>query len=64
MWAGIAAIVAWSAGFLWVASLPDTLLTTSRQSFESGLSPETVISRFLDPRSVSSTIFFYQIVFW
>jgi adenylate cyclase len=63
MWAGIAAIVAWSAGFLWVATLPDTLLTTSRQSFDSGLSPQAVISRFLDPRSVSSTIFFYQIVF-
>ena len=63
MWAGIAAIVAWSAGFLWVASLPDTLLTTSRQSFDSGLSSEAVISRFLDPRSVSLTIFINQVVF-
>ena len=63
MWAGIAAIVAWSTGFLWVLSLPDTLLTTSRQSFDIGLSSETVISRFLDPRSVSLTIFFNQTVF-
>ena len=63
MWTGIAAIIAWSAGFLWVLSLPDTLLTTSRQSFDIGLSSETVISRFLDPRSVSLTIFFNQIVF-
>lgn len=63
MWAGIAATVAWSAGFLWVLSLPDTVLTTSRQSFDIGLSSETVISRFLDPRSVSLTIFLNQIVF-
>ena len=63
MWAGIVAIVAWSAGFLWVASLPDTVLTTSRQSFDSGLSSEAVISRFLDPRSVSLTIFINQVVF-
>ncbi|MER9871152.1 hypothetical protein NKJ35_29010 [Mesorhizobium sp. M0136] len=63
MWAGIAAIVAWSGGFLWAASLPDTLLTSSRQSLDSGLSSEAVISRFLDPRSVSCTNFFNQIVF-
>ncbi|MGE0211960.1 MAG: adenylate/guanylate cyclase domain-containing protein [Parvibaculaceae bacterium] len=63
MWAGIAAIVAWSTGFLWVASLPDTLLTTSRQSLDSDLSSEAVISRFLDPRSVSLTIFINQVVF-
>lgn len=63
MWAGIAAIVAWSGGFLWAASLPDTLLTSSRQSLDSDLSSEAVISRFLDPRSVSSTNFFNQIVF-
>jgi adenylate cyclase len=63
MWAGIIAIVAWSAGFLWVVSLPDTVLTTSRQSFESGLSSEAVISRFLDRRNVSLTIFINQVVF-
>ncbi len=63
MWAGIAAIVTWSAGFLWVASLPETMLTSSRQSLDSGLSSEAVISRFLDPSSVSSTNFFNQIVF-
>ena len=63
MWAGIAAIVAWSIGFLWVALLPDTLMTTSRQSLDSGMSSEAVIGRFLDPRSVSLTNFFNQIVF-
>ncbi len=63
MWAGIAAIVAWSTGFLWVALLPDTLMTTSRQSLDSGMGSEAVIGRFLDPRSVSLTNFFNQIVF-
>jgi adenylate cyclase len=63
IWAGIAAIAAWSAGFLWVASLPDTLLTTSRQSLDGGLSSDAVISRFLDPKSVSFTIFVNQVVF-
>lgn len=63
MSAGIAAIVAWSTGFLWVASLPDTLLTTSRQSLDSGMSSDAVISRFLDPTSVSLTSFINQIVF-
>jgi len=63
MWAGIAAMVAWSIGFLWVALLPDTLMTTSRQSLDSGMSSEAVIGRFLDPRSVSLTNFFNQVVF-
>ena len=63
MSAGIAAIVAWSIGFLWIALLPDTLMTTSRQSLDSGMSSEAVIGRFLDPNSVSLTNFFNQIVF-
>jgi adenylate cyclase len=63
MWAGIGVIVAWSTGFLWIALLPDTLMTTSRQSLDSGMSSQAVISRFLDPRAVSLTIFFNQIVF-
>jgi adenylate cyclase len=63
IWTGIASIAAWSAGFLWIATLPDSVVSTSRDSFDSGLSAESVISRFLDPRSVTLTILQYQIVF-
>jgi adenylate cyclase len=62
IWTGIASIAAWSAGFLWVATLPDSLLSSSR-ALDSGLSAESVISRFLDPRTVSLTNWTNQIVF-
>ena len=62
IWTGIASIAAWSAGFLWVATLPDSLLSSSR-ALDSGLSAQLVISRFLDPRTVSLTNWTNQIVF-
>ena len=60
---GIALIAAWSAGFLWVANLPDSIPHTSRDMLDRGLSATSVISRILDPRAVSLTILYNQIVF-
>jgi adenylate cyclase len=63
IWAGVASIVAWSTGFLWVATLPDTIRTTSRSQLDSGLSPEAIIGNFLNPSSVSLTSWYNQLVF-
>jgi adenylate cyclase len=63
VWTGIASITAWSVGFLWVANLPDSLVSTSRDALDSGITPAAVISSFLDPRRVSLTNFYNQIVF-
>jgi adenylate cyclase len=63
IWTGIASVTAWSAGVLWVASLPGTITHTSRDMLDRGMSPEAVISEFLDPRSVSLTTLVNQIVF-
>jgi adenylate cyclase len=63
LWTGIVSIAAWSAGFLWVVNLPDSLPSTSRDALDSGMSPEAVIRGFLDPNRVSMTIWYNQLVF-
>ncbi|MBW8791917.1 MAG: adenylate/guanylate cyclase domain-containing protein, partial [Rhizobium leguminosarum] len=63
IWAGLASILAWSTGFLWIVSLPETIPTTSRTQLDTGLSPETIISNFLNPQSVSLTSWYNQLVF-
>lgn len=63
IWAGAASILAWSVGFIWVARLPETLLTSSRTALDSGLRPDEVIDSFLDPRTVSVTTWEIQLVF-
>jgi adenylate cyclase len=63
IWTGIATVTTWSAGYLWIASLPDTLARTSSEALASNLGPEAVIDEFLDPRVVSLTALQYQIVF-
>ena len=63
VWTGIASIAAWSAGLLWVANLPDSITSTSRDALDSGLSTQAVISSFLDPRTVSLTNWYNRIVF-
>lgn len=63
MWAGIASIVSWSSGFLWIAFMDGTMLTTSRQSLDGDLTSQAVINLFLDPRAVSVTNFVNQIIF-
>jgi len=63
IWAGAASIVAWSVGFLWVACLPGTVTSSSRDALDRGLSASAVIDKFLDPRTVSLTTWEVQIVF-
>jgi adenylate cyclase len=63
VWTGVAATAAWSAGYLWIASLPGSVPSTSRDSLDQGMSSAEVISRFLDPQAVSLTHLFNQVVF-
>jgi hypothetical protein len=63
IWTGVATVTAWSAGFLWVAHLPDSIPHTSSEMLGGGLSAASVISSILDPRAVSLTTLQYQIVF-
>jgi len=60
---GAAAIVAWSAGVLWIASLPDTVVRSSRQSLDTGLSGEEIVKAFLDPNFLSLTIWYNHLAF-
>jgi adenylate cyclase len=63
IWAGVASIVAWSTGFLWVATLPESVPTTSRMQLDTGLPPETIVANFLNPNAVSVTGWYNQLVF-
>jgi adenylate cyclase len=63
IWTGIAAIAAWTSGFLWVANLPSSIPHTSQDMLDRGLSAEAVIRSILDPNAVSLTILYNQIVF-
>jgi adenylate cyclase len=63
VWTGIALTAAWSAGYLWIANLPGSLPSTSREMLDRGLSSEQVIARFLDPRTVSLTFLTNHVVF-
>ena len=63
IWAGIATVTAWTAGYLWVVSLPDTVIFSSRDVLDRGLGIEAVISTILDPKAVGLTRLSNQIVF-
>lgn len=63
IWTGVASIAAWSAGFLWVASLPASNSHTSEDMLDTGLSADAVIGRYLDPSAVSLTTLTNQVVF-
>ncbi|TXR46668.1 hypothetical protein [Phyllobacterium endophyticum] len=63
VWAGVASVLACTGGFLWIAGLPDTVLSSSRDTLDTGMSPEAVIRLFLDRNTVSVTAFSSQIVF-
>jgi adenylate cyclase len=60
---GVAAMVAWSVGVLWIAGLPDSVITSSRQSLDTGMSGAEIIKGFLDANSVSLTNWYNQLVF-
>ena len=63
IWAGTTSLLAWTGGFIWIAGLPETVLSSSRDTLDTGMSPEAVIQLFLDRNTVSVTAFFSQIVF-
>ncbi|MBY8976902.1 adenylate/guanylate cyclase domain-containing protein [Rhodobacteraceae bacterium NNCM2] len=63
VWAGVAAVVCWSVGVLWVMSLPETRLLSSRDVLDEGLDLNAALARFLDPQAVGSTRLVNQIVF-
>ncbi|MEM7121500.1 MAG: adenylate/guanylate cyclase domain-containing protein [Pseudomonadota bacterium] len=63
VWAGIAAIVCWVTGYLWVISLPETRLFLSRDVLDAGLSLEAVLDLVLDPYAVGLTRLVNQVVF-
>jgi adenylate cyclase len=63
VWTGIASIVAWSAGFLWVATLPGSALSSASDVLDGELSADAVINSYLEPSKVSLTTLYNQIVF-
>ena len=63
VWTGTAAIAAWSAGVLWVASLPNSIVGTSNESLDGTMTPQEVLKAFLDPNYVTLTNWYNQIVF-
>lgn len=63
IWAGIAAVLSWSAGYLWVVNLPDTRLFSSRDVLDAGLSLEAALERVLDANAVGFARLVNQLVF-
>lgn len=63
VWAGLAAVLSWSAGYLWVVGLPETLLFSSRDVLDSGLSLDAALDRVLDPNAVGLPRLVNQVVF-
>lgn len=64
IWTGVASMAAWSAGVLWVASLPNSISGTSRDALDTGLTGEEIIAGFLDPNYVPLTSGYNQLVFF
>ncbi|MEL7465900.1 MAG: adenylate/guanylate cyclase domain-containing protein [Pseudomonadota bacterium] len=63
VWAGVAAVISWSVGNLWVISLPETQFFSSRDILDAGLSLQAALDRVLDPYAVGFARFVNQIVF-
>jgi adenylate cyclase len=63
VWTGVAAMIAWSAGVLWVVSLPDSIAGSSKDALDSGLTPQEIVKNFLDPNYVGLTNWYNQLVF-
>lgn len=61
--AGMAAVISWSVGFLWVISLPETQFFSSRDVLGAGLSLEEALARVLDPNAVGFARWVNQVVF-
>ncbi|MEM6847777.1 MAG: adenylate/guanylate cyclase domain-containing protein [Pseudomonadota bacterium] len=63
VWAGVAAIASWTAGYVWVVSLPDTRFFASRDVLNAGLALQAVLERVLDPNAVGLARIVNQVVF-
>lgn len=63
IWTGAVTVAVWSAGYFWIASLPNSLAYTSRDMLDRGWTPADAIRRFLDPNAVSLTQLANQNVF-
>lgn len=63
VWAGVASVMAWSAGFAWVARLPGSLLTSSHDTLNGSMTGQAIVDAYFDPRSVSLTNWYNQLVF-
>jgi len=63
VWTGIAAVTAWSAGYFWVISQPETQLFSSREVLDTGLDLDAVLARVLDPNAVGAARLANQVVF-
>lgn len=63
LWTGCAVTLAWAAGYLWVAASPESVVHTSQGLLSADLTPQQIISGFLDPRSVSLTRLTNQVAF-
>lgn len=60
---GCSVVAAWSAGYLWVVSLPESVVFSARDVLGLGFSLEEVLQRYLDPNAVALTRLSTQIVF-
>lgn len=60
---GLAAIAAWSAVYLWVARLPDSLVFSSQDVQGLGLSIDEALDLYLHPNAVALTRLSTQLVF-
>jgi adenylate cyclase len=63
VWTGIAAMIAWSAGVLWVVSLPGSIAASSKDALDTGMTGAEIIRQFLDPNYVGLTNWYNQLVF-
>ena len=65
IWTGVASIAAWTAGFLWVAFLPDSNAYSSRDVLDGEMrtSLAATLGRFADSKSVSLTTLYNQVAF-
>lgn len=63
IWTGIVSIIAWSAGYFYVANLPETILMWPLDLVNESVSSEEFIDRYLDPRAIRPNYFVNQIAF-
>ena len=63
IWAGIATIITWTIGYLWVVHLPETVPFSSRDVLDRGLGIEAALRTILDPKAVGLARLSNQIVF-